>query len=177
MKNQISFTGIYNIASVEFLKKYPSESLSMTLKNDFNGKTLDEFKKLVKKSEISDFINPKYKDLLNIEKVSNEMSGKDEFFINGSSLECNDKNLPIFTFIAKLTRKIVNMADKDFVVNQDYKNYCADETLIAGSKISSFCDTSAANFFDQFFDKTNIKNTARNINSGIDKIMKNYFDI
>lgn len=49
--NNVSFTGIRNIAGMEFSRKAPtvSKSLSMVLRDDFDGKDLTEFRNVIKK--------------------------------------------------------------------------------------------------------------------------------
>ncbi|MFQ8626748.1 MAG: hypothetical protein ACLSA2_10005 [Candidatus Gastranaerophilaceae bacterium] len=44
--------------------------------------------------------------------------------MNGKQVDVNDKNLPIFTYLAKVSKRIAGMPDKNFVVNEDYKDLC-----------------------------------------------------
>ncbi len=172
MINKINFTGIRNIAAANFTRnKLPSESLSMTLKNDLNDNTLDEFKSAVRKSGNSDFIDWEYPDVLNIENAYDDIAKTNKLYINGIFLKSTDKNLPLFSFIAKITGRIADMKDKDFIVNETYKEYCVKDTLIYGKKFPKDTD------MKEFFDSDGAKFCAENINARIDDVMREYFEI
>ena len=98
--------------------------------------------------------------------------------VNGELLEVNDKNLPVFSYISKLTRKISSMSDKNMVVDNDYKDYVADEALIYGAKISGNLpsNVSRLNVISQFFEKDKVKASAQHVNDFIQNIMNRYFE-
>mgnify|MGYP001667812547 FL=1 len=180
--SNVSFTGIRNIAWAEFSRREPtvSKSLSMVLRDDFNGKDLTEFSNVIKK--VTDtpkkFKNEISPEILNIECISGEGRFSDAVAVNGEILEVNDKNLPVFSYIAKMTRKIGSMSDKNMVVDNDYKNYVADESLIYGAKISDNLPSNLdrLNLINQFFEKDKVKVAAQQVNDFIQNIMNKYFE-
>lgn len=180
--NNVSFTGIRNIAGMEFSRKAPtvSKSLSMVLRDDFDGKDLTEFRNVIKKvtDTPSKFNNEISSEILNIECISGGGRFPDGVAVNGELLEVNDKNLPVFSYISKLTRKIGSMPDKNMVIDNDYRDYVADEALIYGAKISGNLpsNVSRLNFINQFFEKDNVKASAQHVNDFIQNIMNRYFE-
>ena len=177
--NNVSFTGIRNIAWTEFSRKAPtvSKSLSMVLRDDFTGKDLTEFRNVIKKvtDTPSKFNNEISSEILNIEGGGRFPDG---VAVNGELLEVNDKNLPVFSYISKLTRKISSMSDKNMVVDNDYRDYVADEALIYGAKISGNLpsNVSRLNVISQFFEKDKVKASAQHVNDFIQNIMNRYFE-
>ncbi len=180
--NNVSFTGIRNIAWAEFSRQAPtvSKSLSMVLRDDFNGKDLTEFRNVIKKvtDTPSKFNNEISSEILNIECVSGGGRFEDGVFVNNELLEVNDKNLPVFSYISKLTRKISSIHDKDMIVDNDYRDYVADEALIYGARISDKLpsNVSRLNFISQFFEKDKVKASAQQVNDFIQNIMNRYFE-
>lgn len=173
--NNISFTGISNIAQCEF-RRTPrtfSKSLSMILKDDFNGKDLTEFKSVINK--ITDnpayFKNEDTPNLLNIENFADE-TGRG-LFVNGSLVELNDKNLPMFSYLAKLTKRIAKMPEKEMVVNRDYVEFEAANNLISGHRVS-FSDPDDLKLL---FDKSEVKTAAQDIKDFIQEVMERYLGI
>ena len=182
--NNVSFTGIKNIADIGYQKSNStiSSALSMVLTDDYKGKDLTEFKavleRVAKKSK-----NFRHKDgveFINLEK-RDDMYGKSvedsvKFYLNGKKVEVNDENLPIFSYLAKLTRKISKMDSKDMVVNNDYKNYEASSKLIYNQELSE-SDLNIikdSSLLDRFFDKDIVKNCAKLTNDLIQVVMENY---
>lgn len=178
MDNKISFTGIKNIASIKFNRgnQGTSRSLSMVLTDDFNGKDLSEFHNALRSitNNKLDIINKNGADILNIERV--KFGEQRALFVNGKFLEANDENIPMFTYIAKLTRKIANMKNKDMIVNNDYKDVMADKVLIYDTKVSDVLpfNPEGTDFYEQYFHKDIAKHTAKQINASLQKIMEEY---
>lgn len=185
--SNMNFTGISNIAGVRFSRKENtiSRSLSMVLSDDFSGKDFEEFKSIISKitKNPDDYSNPILPDILNIECYSKKKSNsayKNSIFINGKKLAVNDNNLPIFSYIALLSKKIIAFNDKNFKVNDDYKKYFANDAIIYGISIdkSSFQrnidKTKLINFS---FNPESVKNTSQYINDFVQDLMNRYFGV
>lgn len=181
--NNINFTGIKNIEWVEFSRKPPtvSKSLSMVLSDDFSGNDLSEFKSVINKvtPDFDKFKNNISKEIINIECISGCGQLKDTLCLNGKELNVTDENLPIFTYIAKITKKIGSLTDKNFIVNEDYKDFVANDSLIYGIKFTDNIPSniSRVNLFNQFFEKDKVKISAHQVNDFIQNIMNKYFEV
>lgn len=180
--NNINFTGIKNIGSIQFRREPEalSTAISMCLTDDFNGKDLTEFHSLIKKVAKKPF---EYKhengnNIVNVEHCG--YRGNSALFLNGYEVDVNDNNLPIFSYITKLTRQIVNMSKKDMIVNEDYKTLNeAGKNLVCFGEIEvhDAQNPNCTDLYDEFFDKDVAQKTAKSINDCIQKTMNNYFDI
>ncbi len=180
--NNINFTGIKNIACATYRTRnyHPvSKNISMVLTDDFNGKELSEFKRVINKISDNprDLIHPYSSQILNVE-YSGTGAGS-EICINGMYLEKNDRNLPAFTYLARLTKKIAGMKDNEMVVNNDYQAYAADECLIYGIKLSDVLpkDVDFKEFIKGLFNKGIVKERAENLNEFIQQMMNDFFKI
>ena len=183
--NNITFTGISNIGCINF-KREPgakgalSKSISMVLRDDLKGKDFSEYNQVlhrITKSPSDFYFKPDEKNILNIECYSDRNG--DVLMLNGNVIEPENKTMPIFSYIAKLTRKIANMLEKDMVVNKDYVNYEAQTNLIYGSKINirHVLPEQKSQFLNGFFDKDGVKYGAEQVNEFIQRIMNRYFDV
>lgn len=180
----VSFTGLTNIAGINFSRTQytSSRSLSMVLIDDFKGKDLTVFKNVIAKTKNSftEYKNPVSRDILNIECVSqpgNEYNSA--MYINGHFVETNDDNLPIFSYIARLSKQIAGMPEKNMIVNRDYKKYMADETLIYGVSLKDNFPHNAdtEKLTNSFFDTQAVKATAQYVNDFVQGMMNRYFGV
>lgn len=182
--NNISFTGIKNIADIGYQKSgnKVASALSMVLTDDFRGKDLSEFKSVIdrvaKKSK-----NFRHKDgveFLNIEKCDcldgTDITNSMKFYLNGKEVKLKDENLPIFSYLAKLTKKIANMDKKDMIVNEDYKQFEASSKLIYGVEVDKGV-LGKPDDYDRFFSKSIVKSCAKSVNSVIQAVMESYFGV
>lgn len=146
----------------------------MTLKDDCIGKDLQEFKDVLKRVPVSDgFTNKEFPDVLNIECLHRQ-DGRTGIMLNGAQLDClND--LPLFSYLAKLTRRIQNM--QEMPVDETYKNFFAKDTLVQGETIDNYSEMLESGLIDSMFNKENVKNAAKKVNSFIHNIMEEYLDI
>lgn len=176
--NNISFTGIRNIASIQFQRGgcKAAKNLSMTLCDDVHGKDLQEFQDVLKKITGGSFKVENHNQLLNLECLPTE-DGRRFFSVNGVVLEEKDENLPMFSYIAKLTRRISAMPEKDMVVNNDYKNIAGRETLISGIEIENYDELLENGFVEQIFNSDWVKDSAVKVNEFIHKMMCAYLGI
>ncbi len=180
--NNISFTGIKNIAACQFKRNEQSFStaLSMCLTDDFNGKDLSEFHSMVKKvaTRPNQFKHYNGTDVVNIEHYA--QNDGTALFLNGDEVEINDENLPVLSYIAKKTRQIFRLPKEKMTVNEDYKT--PDEVgknLRYGTKYV-FKDPDhpdRTDLYDDCFDKDVVKDVAKHINQVIQKKMEIYFDV
>ncbi len=183
--SNINFTGISNIGFINFrrepgAKGALSRSLSMVLRDDVKGKDLSEYKLVLRKitDSPSDYhFDPDSPNVLNVECYSDRNG--DVLMLNGNVIEPDTNTMPVFSYIAKLTRKIANMPKKDMVVNNDYVNYEAQTNLIYGSKIAvnGASPQQKFEFLGGFFNKDDAKYGAEQTNNFIQKIMGKYFDV
>lgn len=180
MENKISFTGIKNIATVELQRQgfHKSKNLSMILTDDFSGKDLQAFRNELKKLDVdsSKYINKEYPNLLNLEYLHGQESCK-AISINGTVLEENDKNLSMFSYLAKLMNKIAQKSDKEMVVNEEYKNYFAKDTLIYGVEIEQYEQLVQDGFIENLFNRDEVCKSAKKFASYIQDMMEKYLGI
>lgn len=178
--NNISFTGIENIATIRFKrsKNIISKSLSMVLKDDYKGKDLTAYNEMLNKIEFvkNDYKNISGDNILNIECVKSDY-GK-AILLNGKLVPANDKNLPFFSYFAKLTKKIAAM-NNNMIVDKDYVSKKADNVLIYGENLSKLIPNSVGieKRNQSFFDKELVKETAIEFNNFLQAIMNNYFGV
>lgn len=180
--NNINFTGIKNIGAIQFSREPEvlSTAISMSLTDDFKGKDLAEFHTLLKKvaKKPMEYKHENGSNIVNVEHCS--YKGHSALFLNGDEVPVNDNSLPIFSYIAKLTRRITNMPEKDMVVNNDYKTLDeAGRNLICFGEIEAHDpqNPNRTDLYDEFFDKRTVKEIAKGINNYIQQTMNKYFNI
>ena len=183
--NNINFTGISNIGFAQFrrepgAKNALSSSLSMVLSDDLKGHDLSEFKSVLKKvtNTPSDYYFSKSEpNILNVECYNDKY--KSHVMLNGNVLNVENKTMPLFTYLAKLTRKILKMPEKDIVVNKDYVTYEAPNNLIYGGEIKfdKISDDEKFQKLSSLFDKDSAKNGAKFVNDFVQNLMNRFFDV
>lgn len=178
MENKISFTGIKNFSSITLQREgcKPAKNLTMTLNNDINGKDLQEFLNVLKKCSNED-INVADKNLILNLEILDGLDGKRSLSVNNLVLDEKDENLSMFSYLAKLTRRIFNMPEKDMVVDDLYRNNFARYTLIPGKEIENYDELVANGTVQKIFDTNQVKDSAGKINKFIDEIMFKYLGI
>lgn len=183
--SNINFTGISNIGFTNF-KRQPgakgsvSKSISMVLRDDAKGNDFSEFKAAlskVTKSPQEYYFDKKEPNILNVECYSDR--SENLLMLNGNVLDVDNKTMPLFTYIAKLTRRIANMPERDMVVNKDYVTYEAPGNLIYGGqiKLDGASYKQQLEFFSRFFEKDSAKYGAEQVNDFIQKIMNKFFEV
>lgn len=175
---QISFNGIKNTSSVIFKneqEKYTDYNVSIQLTDDYNGKDLTKYKKVLSKVA-PQFKHPTNSNFLHIGFFNDSNDDITIMTVNGESIEPKDENLPLFSFIAKLTKCIANAQDKDFIHNRDYVE--SDEIID-----NSVLDDEWAQAVKEASNKIpltdigTIKASCNVINNEISKQMAEYFDV
>lgn len=169
--DKISFTGIKNVSF--FTERFRNYNDVFTEESWFNaeltGKDLHRFQRALKRSNLhkKDYTNPLKDNFLNINTYS--LPNEAAIAINNNLLEVNDETLPMFTELARITRKIFNKKDSKFVCDEKYLDSdCFNKVLFIDKKIDDLTST-------QFHMPENAKNGAKKINNVIQKIMERYF--
>ena len=218
---QISFNGIKNITAIykPQNEKNGIFTLSMQLTNDENGNDLDEYRNILKKHPNSNkFAHPYDNRFINLNLIKDDSDGiyEKDTYINEYRWEINpgpedqehkinDKILPMFTFINKLTQKIYNTPEKEFVYDEEFINikkivafldlsllneaterfqtpeeqfeYIYNETYFPYSQHSPYRRYTDSEILNQITNIQDIKKCAKEINKGIHEQMCEYFDV
>ncbi len=187
---KVSFTGISNPAFIQIYDKYENHvvyAFSSLLNDDIQSEDYTDFvSSLTKNGRPETYINsvnPKLVSVV-INKIEDENTGINNYLfrLNGKELPINTDNMPIFDFLAKLTRNIAGTPEKKLVKNEDYKY--SDEIrygLIPKVDLAYFLTGSPENVtqFEDIADNIrnleNAKNGAEIINNSIYKAMVDYF--
>jgi len=174
---QVNFTGIRNISSIEMQtsqNKYLIINAELT--NDKYGNDLDEYKNFLRKNP-NNFYNPINSKFVNITTLDSN-----DIYFNHKLLEINDSNLPICTYMAKLTQKIANKNPQEFIINKDYvtSDEFWDNTLNdknVSNKIIKKCAQEQINILGAMTNPYEVKQNSTKINNQIQNIMAEYFDV
>lgn len=177
----VSFTGIKNASAVLIQNSSGNRDenyiVNAQLTDDENGKELTEFKKLINRYG-EELENPFMKNFIHISTISETPNSPKTLIVNGKPIFERDDNLPIFSFIAKITKKIYNMKDNDLKIDANYmKSYYADEALLFGNKMSTLLNKNAPDCLAEFHHPTPIKGISELINNQIQDMMNKYFNI
>ncbi len=209
---QVTFTGIKNVGFIKTSFNYAKQSvinandpswqkifqmegpdfqidewylLNMQLTDDFNGKHYTEFKKALKKSDLSfaDFKNPINNNFLNtlfyreFYKENGKVLKDTVFSINDRDIMIEDKNLPILSFLARTIREIAQKPKEKFVVSEEYLN---SDNL---SKGICFGDDLKKIFGKNYYDEAKrmhepleVKNCAQKMDDIMHMEMMDYFN-
>lgn len=125
----VSFTGIKNVGSMATVVPQAGQQMyimSLQVTNDENGNDLDEFKKALSKTKNSEKYMTQYDEGLISINLGKEVSedefvpDKNTFYLNASPLEVNDDNLPMYTYLAKLTKNIANKKNNQLPIESEY---------------------------------------------------------
>lgn len=160
----VNFTGIKNI-SYKFYKTNDGRK-ERWLSVQLNNNDLVDFENAIKKSKYKcgEYNHPFKEDFVNI--FSSSRKDNDFIMLNNELLESKDRNLPIFDFIANLTRKIKAGEDCNYDVDYSYKK---DDLSKVNLIFNDWIDEKSV------YNKENIVKGAKNINIVIQRIMEKYF--
>ena len=183
----INFTGIKNVGSMNVMMP-PSENimtvLSMQVTNDEDGNDLDDFKAAVQKTGHSKMFLIPYEGSVSV-NVSTSIPDneyeqpKHSFYLNGSPLEVNDRNLPIFSYLARTTTKLSEKSERDFGVTEEYLE---SKDFINGSSVGFFVkqaflanpNVKLAPLLNSIYAPPVAKNGAKVVNMAINNTMSDY---
>ncbi len=173
---QISFTGTRNTSSiVEKIKDKRNITvryLNTQLKDDEDGNDLTEYKNLVKKYD--SFKNQYYSNFVNIACINN--GGTNVFKLNGIIVPETDGYLPVFSFIAKITQKIAQKPEKNFVNDRQYLiSPYVDRALLLTRSLSIELNKYPDEYIDAIHNPKSVKLCAQKINKSLENTMMEYF--
>ena len=136
---------------------------------ELSGRDLHKFRSAFKRSNLDKkyYTNPIQDNFLNVNTYS--IPNEDAIAINNNLLEVTDKTLPMFTELARLTRKILKKDSAKFTFDKNYLNYKKFNTAL-------LMDKELDNLTSAYLHRPDkIKKGAKNINSVIQRIMERYF--
>lgn len=189
MMNNVSFTGLQNMGSC--IQPYKIEgkghiyavSLLAKLTDDFQGKDLTEFENVLRKC--SDSFNhrfPQDKNFIHIQ--TREFIPEDENFesipkllVNGYVVPTETKTMPLFSYIAKFTKKCMGISEKDYKIARDFKYGPDGDSYLTPIRISDygFIPEKRKEFLDEVYSLDKVKENAEIINDNIQRQMMDYF--
>ena len=169
--DKISFTGIKNVSF--FTERFRNYNDVFTeerwLSAELTGRDLHKFQRAMKRSNMdkSNYTNPVRDNFININTYS--IPNEDAIAINNNLLEVNDDTLPMFTELARITRKIFNKKNSQFVCDEKYLDSdCFNKAIFMDKEVDDLTST-------QLHMAANVKDGAKKINNVIQKIMERYF--
>ena len=188
---QVNFTGISNPCYISLKNPVDENEVVYTfgsiLKDDVWGDDYTSFIHALNKNKTGEsYINPTNSKMVSL--MINRMENEDTFErhhvfrLNGKELPINNKTMPIFDFLAKLTRTIANTPENKLVVNRDY--VYSDELrygLIPGIDLKVFLlnETNNTKSYEEIANiiryPRNAKDGAQIINDTISEAMVDYF--
>ena len=113
------------------------------------------------------YTNPVRDNFININTYS--IPNEDAIAINNNLLEVNDDTLPMFTELARITRKIFNKKNSKFVCDEKYLDSdCFNKAIFIDKEIDDLTST-------QLHMPENAKDGAKKINNVIQRVMERYF--
>lgn len=170
--NNISFTGIKNMSYCFDKARDFNDVITKErwLNVELSGRDLHKFRKAFKKSNLDKrwYTNPIQDNFLNINTYSTP--SEDAIAINNNLLEVNDETLPMFTELARLTRKILNKENRELICDEKYLNSKSFNTALFMDK--EFDDLTSTRFHMPDY----IKKGAKSINNVIQRIMEKYLN-
>ena len=181
----INFTGIKNTGYfriIDPINKEDNKIFSTMLTDDYTGEDLSEYRKVVNATGLR--YNPLNNTMITlyIKKMHPESDfekPKYEFFLNATPLEVNDKNLKMFSYLAKTTKKIINKKDNEIIVNKDFLE---SDDLRYGMipkfdlvNILKGFKTDYKTCVEYLFNKQSAKEGAKDVNDCIQDAMEQYF--
>lgn len=180
--NNVSFTGLKNVGCFVFQDSPTSfrNALSAIITDDAKGQDVVEFRKVVDKvaQKSENFMNNRNYNLLNIETHISPESRT--LYLNNKPVKVNDENLPIFSYLAKLTKRIANMPKKDIIIEGDYVNLATPDNLVSDRRIifKGYEDYwNYTGIYDNYFEPDTVQPFAKQFNKFIQEKMNKYFGL
>lgn len=184
----VNFTGIKNAGAMFIAMPEMNNTmniLSLQLTNDESGNDLDEFRKAIKKTGSPEKYTTAYEGAVSVNVSTTEpeeeyMSKKHRFYLNGSPLETNDKNLPVFSYLCKLTNKIQEKDPKEMGASVEY---IQSSDFMNGSSIGYFIKqvfqanpkTDIFPMLNNIYKPSVAKAGAKIVNDAVNETMCDYF--
>ena len=157
--------------------------LNIQLLDDFNGKDLSEFKKLLSTTDMARTQNPIGRDFVNLAVVkehsveNGQLVDDYTFFINDDRLDVNDGNLKFLSYIVKLVRRISETPEEKFVKNVDFVDgFEANRAIILGEDIDEIGREAGLPFMRKsLYNPKNAKDGATHMFNEMQNVMTDYF--
>jgi len=193
MMDRINFTGLKNIGGMYnieinanpynqfgYLKPIERKYLIVKLTNDENGNDLDKFNQSIAlcTPELDTFEFQHDKKYINIftEKPYHQ-DKTPELFLNLQKVPITRRTIPIFDYLAKLTRKIANKQDAEFVYEKNFFQGPSNIYIMGDTAISDI-SSNQADYINKTLDIYNPQTSryiAQSINDSIQEQMTDYF--
>ncbi|MCI1274017.1 MAG: hypothetical protein LKG27_06270 [Clostridiaceae bacterium] len=178
---ETTFTGYKNMSGITASLYNQGTGQKLLTKRFFNVEVFDDttkdlanFQKAIGKSneDYTNGYNSKFLNILSTVDDSNNIN----FELNGKPLTAETQNMGIFTYLAKLTERIINEKDLS-KFRKDYHHIFSDEYT------KGFCDkvtpdkniTQNYSFVNTTSNIEIIKESARNLNKLIQRKMEEFF--
>lgn len=122
----VSFTGIKNIGCTQTKDIFGgyTDYINFQLTNDKNGDDLSNFHVVlskVKDGAAYQHYTERGIISLAVNKMTSKSAGRRYYFeLNGHEIEQNDENLPLFEFLAKKIKKISEMNESEYTIDEGY---------------------------------------------------------
>lgn len=188
MMNNVSFTGLRNIGACSFAYNYEKgkrigTALLVNLIDDNKGKDFSEYKDVMRKcSESFEHYFPEDKNFLHIQTQKFIYNDEDfetvpQLIVNGFPVETETKTMPLFSYIAKLTKRIIGSTEGDIKISNDFKYGPDADIYISDIKISELEASQERRklILDNIYSLPSAKAGAKNINNDIQAQMMDYF--
>ena len=194
MVSNINFTGLKNIGGMfnieinvdrrnvaGYLKPLERKYLLVKLTNDKFGNDLDAFEQTLALCtpdlDSFHFIHDKrYINIFTEKPYHSTIPSK--LFLNLEKLPIRKNTLPMFDFLAKLTKKIAKKPDEEFIYTDKFPMCDAGDLFIMGDTRISEISKNQRDYIDKTLDVYNpkiVRQIAQAINNGIQEQMENYF--
>ena len=186
--NNVSFTGLQNVGACSVI--YATErgkklgtSLLVNLTNDYKGKDLTEYENVMRKcSDSFDHYFPYDRNFLHVQTQKlvpedEEFEAVPQLLVNGYPVVPETKTMPLFSYVAKLTKRIMGLAEGDIKISNDFKYGPDADCYITGVKISQVEGNQEQRkiLLDNIYSLPAAKHGAKNINDDIQAQMMDYF--
>ena len=187
--NDINFTGLQNMGAcacsmVSEKGKRVGSFLLVNLKADARGKYLSEYENVLGRCSNS-FYNkfPDDKNFLHIQTLTSLPANKEgkvipQLVVNGHVVPTKTETMPLFTYVARLTKRILGMSEKEFKIAEDFKyGPDGDSYLTRDVKFSELDLTPEQRklLIDEVYSLNSVKTSAKFINDDIQAQMMDYF--
>ncbi len=185
--NKISFTGIRNIGAINTIMVHNpaqrptvNKCMVINLTNDIEGNDLDNFKAIKNKCKesLNGFTFPHDPNFIHIcTKKEYDSNNIPKLYLNLKEVPVKRETLPMFSYIAKLLKRISNTDNKDMYTAFDFKyGEDADLYLLGEHKLSHLMDKNTyLSAIEEAFNPEFIKHQAQSINKDIEEQMRDYF--
>lgn len=188
MMNNVSFTGLRNIGACSFAYNYEKgkrigTALLVNLIDDNKGKDFSEYKDVMRKcSESFEHYFPEDKNFLHVQTIKYFPDDEDfetvpQLVVNGYVVPTENKTMPLFSYIAKLTKRIIGSTEGDIKISNDFKYGPDADIYISDIKISELEASQERRklILDNIYSLPSAKAGANNINNDIQAQMMDYF--